>query len=69
MFDIHHNLKGEKVLVYTKRDRRPGERGMWVEIGHENDKNIAFYVKLNRNIGLEVEKDDKGFFRALVLKD
>lgn len=69
MFDLEYNLKGDKVLVYTKRDRRPGERGMWVEIGHEEDKNVKFYVDFNRSNGLQVEKDDKGFFRALVLKD
>jgi len=69
MFDLQYNLKGERVLVYTKRDRYPGERGMWVEIGHEKEKNINFFVDFNRRQGLQVEKDDKGFYRALVLKD
>lgn len=69
MFELHQNLKGENVLIYIKRDRRPGERGLWVEIGHENEKNINFYVDFNRQQGLQVEKDDKGFYRALVLKD
>lgn len=69
MFDLHFNSSGEKVLVYAKRDRLPGERGLWVEIGNEKDKNIEFYVNANRNLGLEVEKDEKGTYRALVLKD
>jgi hypothetical protein len=69
MFELHHNLKGEKVLVYVRRDRYPGERGHWVDIGHEGDKNIKMYVDFNRNNGLQVEKDEKGFYRALVLKD
>lgn len=69
MFDLHFNSTGEKVLVYVRRDRRPGERGLWVEIGHENEKNINFFVKANKNLGLQVEKDEKGFYRALVLKD
>ncbi len=69
MFDLHHNLKGESILVYVKRDRRPGERGMWVDIGHENEKNILSFVNTNRRAGLRVEKDEKGFYRALVLAD
>jgi hypothetical protein len=69
MFDLHYNTKGEQILVYVKRDRRPGERGHWVDIGHEGDKNIKFYIDFNRNNGLRVEKDEKGFYRALVLKD
>jgi hypothetical protein len=69
MFDLQYSLKGERVLVYTKRDRRPGERGVWVEIGHEKEKNIRFFVEWNERNGLQVEKDDKGFYRALVLKD
>jgi hypothetical protein len=69
MFDLHFNSSGERVLVYVKRDRLPGERGLWVEIGREQDKNIEFYINANRNLGLEVEKDEKGTYRALVLKD
>ena len=69
MFELHENLKGEKVLVYVDRMRYSGERGLWVEIGHENEKNIKFYVDFNRNNGLQVEKDERGFYRALVCKD
>lgn len=67
MFDLHVNSKGEKVLKYVKRYRRPFERGLWVEIGHEKDKEITHLVKTNEQLGLQVEKDDKGFYRALVL--
>lgn len=38
-------------------------------LGHERDKDINFYVEFNRKNGLEVEKDEKGTWRALVLKD
>jgi hypothetical protein len=69
MFDLHQNLKGETILVYVKRDRYPGERGHWVDIGHEKDKNISFFIDWNRRNGLQVEKDEKGYYRALVLKD
>lgn len=69
MFDLHFNTKGEQVLVYNKRDRYPGERGMWVEICHENDKEARFFVDLNRSHGLKIAKDEKGFYRALVLSE
>lgn len=69
MFELTTNAKGEKVLVYVRRPRMPFERGMWVEIAHENDKEARFLVSLNRQHGLQIERDEKGFFRALVLKD
>lgn len=69
MFDLCQNAKGENVLIYVKRYRYPGERGMWVEICHENDKEVRYFVDVNRKMGLQVEKDEKGFYRALVLKD
>lgn len=69
MFELQYNSKGQKFLVHVKRERRPGERGIWVEIGHEREKDINFYVEFNRKQGLQVEKDEKGFYRALVLKD
>jgi hypothetical protein len=69
MFDLQYNLKGEKVLVYSDRLRYAGERGYWVEIGHDRDKDINFYIDFNRKNGLQVEKDTKGYWRALVLKD
>lgn len=68
MFDLYFTSKGERVLSYVKRDRLPGETGMWVEICNENDKEASYLVMFNRQHGLQVEKDDKGFFRALVLR-
>lgn len=68
MFELR-NVNGKKGLVFVKRDRYPGERGLWVEIGHEDEKNINSYVEFNRKNGLQVEKDERGFYRALVLKD
>lgn len=67
MFDLHHNISGDRVLVYNRRYRVPGE-GMWIEVCHENDKEADIYVQTNRNIGLEVEKDEDGYWRALVCK-
>lgn len=67
MFDLQKNSKGENVLIYVKRYRHPFERGMWVEICHESDKEANFFVKMNRSSGMQVEKDEKGFWRALVL--
>ena len=69
MFELRTNSKGEKVLVYVRRPRMPFERGVWVEIAHENDKESKFFVNLNRGNGLQVEMDEKGFYRALVLSD
>jgi len=69
MFDIKINSKNEKVLVYSGRPRFPFERGMWVDVAHENDKEAKHFVDLNRQMGLQVEKDEKGFYRALILKD
>ncbi len=67
MFDLYFNANGDKFLKYTKRWREPFERGLWVEIGHESDKEISRYIEANRLNGLQVEKDDKGFYRVLVL--
>lgn len=69
MFELRINSKGERVLTYVRRPRYPFERGMWVDIAHENDKEARYYVDLNKRMGLQVEKDEKGFYRALVLKD
>lgn len=69
MFELRFDSNGNKVLVYVKRDRYPGERGMWVDVGHEDDKEIKFIVEFNRKNGLQVERDERGFYRALVLKD
>jgi len=69
MFDLKKNSKGEKVLVYVKRHRNPFERGLWAEICHESHVNAERFVELNRKMGLQVEKDENGFYRSLVLKD
>lgn len=69
MFDLQKNSKGEDVLVYVERYRYPFERGLWIEICHENDKQAEYLIKVNRQMGLRIEKDEKGFYRALVLKD
>ena len=69
MFELHENLKGEKVLVFVDRPRRPGERGLWMDIGHEDEKNISFFVNFNRKNGYQVEKDQRGFYRILVCND
>jgi hypothetical protein len=69
MYELRMTSRGNKVLVYVKRERRFNERGMWVEICHENDKEARFYTDFNRRNGLQVEKDERGFYRALVLKD
>lgn len=69
MFDLVESTTGERVLVYTKRPRRSGERGLWVEICHEELEHADFYVRTNKEFGLQVELDDYGFYRALVLKD
>lgn len=69
MFELETGPKGETVLVYVRRDRFPGERGHWIEIGHETDKEITSLVSFNRVNGMRVEKDEKGYYRALVLKD
>lgn len=69
MFDLKKNAKGETVLVYADRYRYPFERGLWVEICHESEKEASKLVDFNKGMGVQVEKDEKGFFRALVLKD
>jgi hypothetical protein len=69
MFDLQFNLKGDSVLTYTERYRSAFERGIWMEIGHENDKEIKYFIEVNRQAGLQVERDQKGYYRALVLKD
>lgn len=69
MFELHTNTKGEKVLVYVNRFRRSGERGIWVEVCHSNDKEAVYFVNTNRQLGVEVEIDEHGMYRAHVLKD
>lgn len=69
MFELHSKTNGDKVLKWVKRPRLPGERGLWIEIAHESDKGANSLVELNRKAGMQIEKDDKGFYRALILKD
>lgn len=69
MFDLKQKSSGEKILVYVERYRKPFERGLWAEIGHENEKDIERCIEINRQMGLTVEKDENGYYRALVLKD
>lgn len=68
MFELRVNAKGEKVLRYTERPQMSSEKGMWVEVCHEREKEATFYVETNRAQGLQVEKDERGMWRALVLK-
>lgn len=68
MFELRSSLSGEKCLFYVKRHRYPGETGQWVEVCHYTDKESAYFVKANREMGLEVEIDEHGMYRALVLK-
>jgi hypothetical protein len=68
MFEIQYSVKGNKVLVWVDRSRVAGESGTWVEIGHEEHKDIEYHVEMNRSLGYEVEIDEKGYYRALVLR-
>ena len=68
MFELCENKDGEKLLFWFE-GRRSGQRGLWVEIGHESDKGMSRLITVNKNAGLQVEKDYKGFYRALVLSD
>lgn len=69
MFELRTNAKGEKYLKYVKRPRLPFERGVWIEVAHESDKECSFFVDINRRMGMQVEIDERGTYRALVLKD
>lgn len=69
MFDLRLNAKGETYLKFVKRPRMPFERGFWVEIAHESSKEAGYYVDVNRRMGLQVEIDERGTYRALILKD
>ena len=70
MFDLHFSSDGTRVLKWSNRARYPGERGLWADICRDDDKERDFLIRVNREIGkLQVEKDDRGFWRVLVLKD
>lgn len=70
MFDLHFSADGTRVLKWTERDRYPGERGLWIDICRDDDKEKEFLIRTNREVGkLQVEMDDRRIWRALVLKD
>jgi hypothetical protein len=69
MFEIRENTKGERILFYVDRPRRSSERGMWIEVCRETDKQCDFFVSINRELGVQVEIDQYGTYRALVLGD
>ncbi|MCX9024661.1 MAG: hypothetical protein OIN85_01030 [Candidatus Methanoperedens sp.] len=76
MFELRYGSDGRKVLVFVRRDelseeeqKIPRPRGMWVEIGHEREKEINYFIEFNRSQGLQVERDERGFWRALILTD
>lgn len=70
MFDLHFSSDGTKVLRWVERSRHPNERGMWVDICRDTDKGRDLLLRINREVGgLQVELDDRGTWRALVLKD
>lgn len=67
MFELKLNSKNQKILVFTHRPRT--QRGIWVEIGLKLDPEMQHLVDLNREMGIEVELDETGKYRALVLRD
>ena len=69
MFELVFTADGQRYLKWFHRQRRPGERGEWVEIGRKHQHRMEEIVRINRAQGLEVEIDDRGIYRALVLKD
>jgi len=69
MHEIRIDKFGKPYLVWTNRKREPGERGVWVEIGHKNYYNIEEIVQANKQLGLDVLIDEEGFYRAFILKD
>lgn len=69
MYEVRMDKFGNQYLAWADRKRQSGERGLWVEIGHENYNGIQELVRINQQFGLEVLKDEEGFYRALVLKD
>lgn len=69
MFELRENAAGNKRLFYTDRYRKPGERGTWVEVCPRDHEQAEYYVEVNRQLGLQVELDQYGKYRALVLVD
>ena len=69
MYVLKNFKKRGKVLVWEDRGRTEGEKGIWVEVGHEDHSDVELHVEVNRANGLQVEKDEKGWYRALVLRE
>jgi len=69
MFELKEKTNGEKILVYVGPRPDTARRGQWMLIGHENEKNIEKCISVNRQSGLQVEKDADGYYRVLVLQD
>lgn len=70
MFDLHYSTDGSRVLKWSDRLRYPGERGIWVDVCRDDDKERDFILRVNRQVGnVQVEKDDRNVWRAYILKD
>lgn len=69
MFDLHFSADGKRVLKWSDRNRYPGERGLWIDICRDDDKERDVLLRINRQGGLQCEIDDRNIWRALVLKD
>ena len=70
MFEIQIDETGYPFLKKIFRERRLSDpRGVWVEIGKSNMKNINHLVESNRNLGYLVLQDEYGIVRALILTE
>ena len=69
MFELFIDEKGRRYLKWVARNRRPGERGIWVEIGGMRDRGIKEIIAVNRSARHQVEVDEHGAYRALVLSE
>jgi hypothetical protein len=68
-YKLAKDKKGLLILKEVETNPNPGQRGMWVSIGHENDQDIKYVYKVNVANGLYPVKDEKGFYRVCVLRD
>lgn len=69
MFEIYSYESGEPRLRYVHRPRRSFERGVWVEIGKEDEWGVEEAVLRNRQSGYIVLLDEYYVYRALVLTE
>lgn len=67
MFELKTDKNGDKTLFYTEKYQVG--RGKWVPVAHSNDKQCQWYVNINRELGLQVEIDEHGQYRAWVLSE